>query len=556
MLSRLKLSQKVTLAGILSCLICSGLLTGLSLWSLKQEALLQATEQLSTSMNVARHVLHANGTQARLEDGQLWMGSSKIDGNNAGVDQVKSLVGAATTVFRGSTRVATNVLKPDGTRAVGTELAQGPAYDAVFKQGQSYQGEADILGTPYFVRYEPIKSADGQVLGVLFVGLETNVFLGAVEKEQNLLLMGAGVIALLAAFGFWALSRQLFKPFAALKGSLDQLAQHNTQVSIPALDRRDEVGDMARSIDVLKDSMIAAQTLRTEQEQENTRRSARNLRLSQLVESFQGLIAQRVQYVGTAAVALENNAQGLYRSAHSAQDQSREVAKAAQDASLNIQTVAAAAEELSASVREIQHQVSSSARATQQANLEAKRSDTIMQTLDQNGQKVAQVASLITTIANQTRLLALNATIEAASAGLHGKGFAVVAGEVKKLAQDTSQSASDVQRYIKDMQTSVQEALMATASITTTIAHATDAASSIASAVHQQGMATDEIAKSVSKTAMGADRVSHNIVGVSQTVQQTGHTSETFLTAAQGLSEQARGLQKEVEQFLSDVQRA
>lgn len=109
-------------------------------------------------------------------------GEKRLNGANSIVDTINSLVGGTATIFMGDTRVSTNELKGDGSRAIGTQLARGPIYDTVFKDGKSYRGEADIFGTTYFTAYDPIVSSSGNVVGMLYVGIEKDQFFNLVSE--------------------------------------------------------------------------------------------------------------------------------------------------------------------------------------------------------------------------------------------------------------------------------------------------------------------------------------------------------------------------------------
>jgi methyl-accepting chemotaxis protein len=226
------------------------------------------------------------------------------------------------------------------------------------------------------------------------------------------------------------------------------------------------------------------------------------------------------------------------------------VAAASEQAATNVQTVASAAEELSASIREIQQQMATSARIAQQAVEQVDRTDTTVTGLVQAADKIGEVVNLISDIASQTNLLALNATIEAARAGEAGKGFAVVASEVKNLANQTAKATEEIGQQIAAMQTATGDSVQAIRGIGATIKQISEVTTTVASAVEEQGAATQEISRNVQQASAGTQEVSSNITGVSQAATQTGTAAGQVLSAARELAQQGQKLNTEIEAFL------
>jgi methyl-accepting chemotaxis protein len=218
--------------------------------------------------------------------------------------------------------------------------------------------------------------------------------------------------------------------------------------------------------------------------------------------------------------------------------------------------VAASAEELSSSISEITRQVAQSAKITEKAVADARRTDTTVRALAEGAQRIGQVVELISSIAGQTNLLALNATIEAARAGDAGKGFAVVASEVKSLAGQTAKATEEIGAQITRLQNETKDAVEAIKGITTVIEEVSSIATAIASAVEEQGAATAEIARNVQQTAGSAQMVTTNIAGVSEGAASTGAAADQVLSAAGELSRQAESLSAEVSGFVADVRAA
>jgi methyl-accepting chemotaxis protein len=219
-----------------------------------------------------------------------------------------------------------------------------------------------------------------------------------------------------------------------------------------------------------------------------------------------------------------------------------------------VQTVAAAAEELSASIQEITRQVEQSSSITRQAVNEALSTDETMRGLADSAERVGEVVGLIQEIASQTKLLALNATIESARAGEAGKGFAVVASEVKNLADQTAKATKQIAEQIGSMQKSSQAAVGAIETIRRTIEQVNESSAAIASAVEQQGAATQEITRNVQEAATGTREVSSNIIGVTEAAAENSRQASDMLAATDALREKAAELsvlRAEIEEIIT-----
>ena len=350
------------------------------------------------------------------------------------------------------------------------------------------------------------------------------------------------------------IARGISRPVTRLTGAMSALAGGKLDTVIPAHDRRDEVGAMARALEVFRDGMRDAAALRTRQvalaeEAEAARRAA----LRGLAEGFEAKVGQLVAQVAEAAAGLRGTAATMEGTASQTNGQSSTVAAAAEQASANVQTVAVAAEELSASVVEVGRQVAQSAGIAERAVADARRTDGVVRALAEAAQQIGDVVNLISSIAGQTNLLALNATIEAARAGESGRGFAVVAGEVKGLAAQTTRATDDIAKQIGRIQSATHDAVAAIGGIASTIEEISRIAAAIAAAVEEQGSATKEIARNVQEAAQGARMVTETILGVSQGAQETGRAAGQVLRGADVLAGQADGLRGEVGRFLAEV---
>nr|WP_283814339.1 methyl-accepting chemotaxis protein [Bradyrhizobium japonicum] len=232
------------------------------------------------------------------------------------------------------------------------------------------------------------------------------------------------------------------------------------------------------------------------------------------------------------------------------------VSSASALASENVQTVAAAAEELSSSMTEISRRLAHATEVVGKAASDGQRSNARVQSLADAAQKIGDVVSFINGIAGQTNLLALNATIEAARAGEAGRGFAVVASEVKALATQTAKATEEIGAQVTAVQGETSGAVDGIQSICGTIQQVDEISAAIAAAVGQQGTATQEIAQNVQQAAARTGEVSQNIAGVTDGIAATGTAAEEVLGSAVELARQSQRLREEVDRFLAQIRAA
>jgi methyl-accepting chemotaxis protein len=369
-------------------------------------------------------------------------------------------------------------------------------------------------------------------------------------------LMTLGIVV--AIGGMWVVSSRVTRPLAVLAAVVNRLAANNTDVEIPVGGRNDELGAMARSLDVFRNSLIATHWARAEQAESERRQTAeqKTVMMNQLADRFEAAIGNIVNAVTSTSSELATAAATLAQVADDTQQLSTAVAGVSEEASINVRSVASATGQMTSSVGEIAQQVYESSGIADEAVLKAAEANSHFDKLSEAASRVSAVVRFIGEISEQTNLLALNATIEAARAGEAGRGFAVVAGEVKSLATQAAKATEEIGRQIADMQAMTRNSAGAVHDIGATITRISSISSAIAAAVEEQSAVTQQISHNIQQMAHGTAQVAANVGEVRQGADKTSTASNQVLASARLLSDEGKKLRTEVDRFLATVRAA
>ena len=378
------------------------------------------------------------------------------------------------------------------------------------------------------------------------------------DRVMSLLLAVAAAGLLAGAALLWLVAVPLIaRPLNAMAGAMGRLAQGDLAAEVRFAGRRDEVGALAAAMQAFKDAALAARTTAVEFESRKHHDAAeRQAARHSLARAFEASVGDIVEQVGGVTAELHAAASSMSSTAQAATHRTEAVATATSQAKGNVEVAAAAAEQLSASVAEVARRVQESAEMARRSVHEAGRTNTIVNTLAGDAEKIGTVVGLIASIASQTNLLALNATIEAARAGDAGKGFAVVANEVKSLAAQTATATQQIAGQIASIQDATRNVVAAVNEISEGATQMSQVATAIAVAVEQQGAATREIATNVAEAARGTTEVAGNVHSLGQASTNVGAAANQVLGSSGTLARQTEALSHEVDRFLGQMRAA
>jgi len=442
---KLGVKGKLTLWFLILFLIGTSILIIQSVYTVKKEVLDLAEENLNTDLKVAKGLIDQQYPgEWTLKGDELYKGDTKVNDNEEIVDSVGELTSNAVTVFQGDTRVTTNVKNEAGERAVGTKVSDAVAAVTLAK-GETYIGEANVVGKNLVTVYEPIKNSAGEIIGMLFVGHSTEAYETMTSNFQfQLLVEGAVALIVIALIMWWVIHRQI-QPLQKMTVLSKQIADGDLTGNEINTKLNDEIGELSQSINLMKTNLknLIAKVIETADQTAAT---------SEELSASADVTGEMSSQIASTTTEIAAGVSKQSSEANNILDRMKETASHVEVGGQIIDGTLELAKRSTTEAGQGNMAINEAIQHLGKVTNTVEFATESIQKLGKRSEEIGSIITVISDISNQTNLLALNAAIEAARAGENGKGFAVVADEVRKLAEQSNNAANQITTLIEDIQ--------------------------------------------------------------------------------------------------------
>ncbi|MBE0412120.1 methyl-accepting chemotaxis protein [Yoonia sp.] len=584
-LSHISMRLRLAAAMILMLITVCALLALTSVRLTKQTMLNDAQVRQDISLRVIAAVFQNefDGLDVTYSpDGQIrrarWADIPTFESHDL-IDQIGRVSGETATLFlwdpaeNDYRRITTNIIKPDGERAVGTYLGrENPVYAAV-RRGETYRGEAVILGKPYLTIYQPVFGAGNDVIGILYVGVARTVIDAAIRNQQKTMLLTSAAFTVLGAIIVLLLSTRLMRPIADVSAAIARIAGGDLTTDVPHDGKSDEIGEIATRVTMFKADLQRNHVLETE----SRRAQAEQGKVMELLRHGLSRLADRdltyrirsplddpfpqtyealredfnavVESLAATMAEIDSIAEEVTSAATGIASMSDALARRVENQAATLAQSSSTLHSLSETGKVIADKAENADDMAQKSlNLSTQSRQVLddathaIQEIEESSGQINQIIAVIEDIAFQTNLLALNAGVEAARAGEAGRGFAVVASEVRGLSMRATESAREIRTLITASRAKISEGTVLVQNTGTSLGQ-------VLAQVEQMGTLIQDIALSVKEQAKGQSEVSAGVQQLDNLTQENAAMGEEAHAASDTLKSEAIRLTTTLQQF-------
>ncbi len=531
LLRKTSVKVRLILAFTLILAAVTGFMGIYATWVMQDKITFTAQEKLKSDLAMGEHIVDmVFPGDWEIKDGLLYKGGILMEENYQVVDEIGKLTGDTVTIFKGDTRVSTNVMK-DGERQVGTQVS-GVVKDAVITNGETYIGRAEVVGTWNETAYKPIKDREGNIIGIWYVGVPATPYDNLVEHFRSSMIIYS-VVGILAGFIIaFLIAFSVYMPLRRIGDAVEKTSEGDLTQHIPTR-ANDEPGRLARMVNVMVEKMSDL-IKKTNELIQNVSQSS-----SQLLTSSE-MSAATMESMNSRANEMRASATVQAELTNRSKVAIGEMSAAIQQVAENAQEVSGSAISATSRAQEGEQQIEKAINQMNVISHTVNSTATIVEGLGFKSQEIGQIVDLITNIATQTNLLALNAAIEAARAGEQGKGFAVVAEEVRKLAEESGEAAKRIADLIKEIQGEANRAVSAMQDGTREVANGTEVVASAGEAFEHIIKAVSTVNEQIQEMSAASQEMAASAETAIESIEKTTDAADSNSQIAENISQLAQ----------------